>query len=115
MKNFGRYKTPNELKDEDIWFRWFTKKQCLYMAVSAILSVGIFVIMEKMRLTLIGAMATVVLLFAGFMIPRTDMPDDKYLMGGGLPLEEIAIRVIAKAFQKKKIYVSDFAKTPDGE
>ena len=29
-RQIGRYKTPKEFKDEDIWFRWFTKKQFLY-------------------------------------------------------------------------------------
>ena len=115
MKQLGRYKTPNEFKDEDIWFKWFTKKQCLYIAVSLVISIFSFVILEKVKLTLIGAIAAIIILFAGFIIPRADMPDDQFLMGGGLPLEQIVIRILVKKFKKKKIYVSDFAKDRKGE
>lgn len=116
MKQPGKYKTPNEFKDEDIWFKWFTKKQFLYMVASAIVSVFIFVTLEKFKLTLIGAIAAVVILFAGFFVPRFNMPEDKYIIGGGIPLEQVLIRILAKKlFQKKKIYVSDFSKERNGD
>lgn len=110
-RQIGRYKTPKEFKDEDIWFRWFTKKQFLYMGISAGLAFLVFSTLQAFKLTLIGAMIAVILLFAGFVIPRFDMPADKYIIGGGMPLEHIIIRILVKTFlQKKKVYVSDYKK-----
>ena len=108
MRKVGRYRTPKEIKDEDIWFKWFTKKQFVYMGISCAVAVFIFMLLQKLRLTLFGAMIAVILVFAGFTIPRFDMPADKYLIGGGMPLEQIIKRILIKNFlQKKNIYVTD--------
>lgn len=109
MSRIGRYKTPKEFKDEDIWFKWFTKKQIIYLVVCAGISFVIFTVLQKIHLTLIGAMLVVILMLAGFMVPRMDMPADKYLIGGGMPLEQVMLRILVKKFlTKKKIYISSF-------
>lgn len=110
----GKYKTPRKFTDEDKWFRWFTKKQVLYIGISLSLAFAIFAVMQACKLTLIGAMIAVILVFAGFGIPRFDMPSDKYLLGGGMPLELIIKRILIKKFiQKKKIYITDHTKAEE--
>lgn len=109
MARAGKYKIPKPFKDEDIWLRWFTKEQLLYIAVAALLSAGVIYLFYMIRLTLIGATIAVILMFAGFAIPRFNMPDDKYLLGGGMPLKVVIGRIIVKKFvEKKKLYVTDF-------
>ena len=106
MAAVGKYKIPKPYKDQDLWFKWFTKKQVLYLIVAAVISAGILYFTQKIHLLLIGLVLTVILFVFAFVIPRFKMPEDKYLLGGGIELEELALRLILKIVRKKKIYIN---------
>ena len=107
MARLGRYKVMREMKDEDKWFRWFTKEQIIYLVLFGGIGVGIVILFHSIRLTLIGMVIAILLITGGLILPRFNMPDDKYILGGGMPLKLLAKRIIIKQFiAKKKIYVS---------
>lgn len=107
MARPGRYKTMREMKDEDKWFKFFTKEQILYLAVFGSLGIGVVILFKAIGLTLIGMVFAVVLVALGLILPRFDMPTDKYILGGGFPLKVIALRILLKQLPKnKKIYIS---------
>ena len=109
MARPGKYRIPKEFKDEDIWFKWFTKKQLFYFTIAALLACGSIILFTKIHLTLIGTTLAILFLIIGFAVPRFDMPADKYLLGGGIPLEVIITRILVKFFlEKKKLYITDF-------
>lgn len=109
MSKIGRYKTPREYTDEDIWFLCFTKKQLIYLGISIFVAIIIFKVMQTIKLTLIGIVLAIIILCAGFCVPRFKMPSDKYLIGGGITLEQLFFRIIIKVFfKKKRLYIIDY-------
>lgn len=107
MARPGRYKVMREMKDEDKWFRWFTKEQLIYLGIFGGVGVGAVVLFASIHLTLIGMVIAIMLIAFGLILPRFDMPDDKYIIGGGMPLKVIAKRIILKQMPyNKKIYIS---------
>ena len=105
MARMGRYKIPRPFKDEDIWFRYFTKKQLFYLAIFGGIGLLILSISVAMNMSLVGGFFCVCFVGLGVIIPRFNVPDDKYLWGGGLPLDKIFFRVIVKTISKKVIYI----------
>lgn len=105
MARIGRYKIPRPFKDEDIWFRWFTKKQLMYLVVFGGVGILVLFISAIINMVVIGGVFCVLCLALGIIIPRFDVPDDKYLWGGGMPLETIFIRIVIKKISKKVMYI----------
>jgi len=105
MARLGRYKIPRPFKDEDIWFRFFTKKQLMYLLVFGGIGLLLLMLSAVAKMVVIGGILFVVFLVLGIVIPRFNMPDDKYLWGGGMPLETIFIRWIFKKISKKSLYI----------
>lgn len=109
MARPGKYKIPKEFKDEDLWFKWFTKEQLLYLVIASLLAIGSFVLFDMIHFTLVGATLAIMFVMIGVIVPRFNMPEDKYLLAGGMPLKVIIARILVKTFfTKKKIYVTDF-------
>lgn len=105
MATVGKYKIPKPYKDQDIWFRWFTKKQVFYLIVAAVISMGVLYVTYTIHLLLIGLVLVVILVALALVIPRFKMPEDKYLIGGGMELETLSLRIIKKMIRKKKLYI----------
>lgn len=107
MARPGRYKTMREMKDEDKWFRFFTKEQLLYLAIFGSIAVGIAFLFHMVGLTLIGMVFAVMLIALGLILPRFNVPEDKYILGGGMPLKVIVKRILLKQLPKNKVlYIS---------
>ena len=109
MAKIGRYKIPRPLQDEDKYFKYFNKKQSIYMVFGILISVGGFAITVPFKLTLIGFIIMALVIPLAFFIPRLKMPGDKYLWGGGTDLEEIFKRVLVKRFDRRRrcIYIKE--------
>lgn len=105
MARIGRYKIPRPFKDEDIWFRFFTKKQLMYLLIFGGTGVLLLFVSAIAKMAIIGGILFVVFLALGIIIPRFNMPDDKYLWGGGMPLETIFLRLVLKKISKKALYI----------
>lgn len=103
MSQMGKYKIPRPFKDEDKWFRFFTKKQLLYLFVCCFLAIGSVMLLSKIYLTVIGFVVAIFFLMFGFIVPRFDMPLNKYLWGGGVSLEKLSLRVLIKQLPKNKV------------
>ena len=107
MAKLGRYKVPREFKDEDKWFKIFTKKQLLFFIGAVAICAGVLFVANLIHLQFVGAVISVLVLAIGVILPRANMPDDKYLIGGGMPLDTLFVRVVAKIIlkDKKSIYI----------
>ena len=111
MSRLGRYKIPREFKDEDKWFKFFTKKQLFYLVIFGGLAVGAVWLTSNIHLTLLGILLAIFLIAIGIVVPRVNMPLDKYLWGGGVPIEKLAVRVLLKQLPKNKVvYISNVDK-----
>jgi hypothetical protein len=107
----GSYKIPKEFKDEDKWFKFFTKRQLIYAAAIIFIDVNVVKFTHLFHLEVLGIIvAILVTLILGGMAFIT-MPADKYLIGGGMSLESLILRLFLK-YQpsNKKIYVKNYEK-----
>lgn len=105
----GTYKVPSPFKDEDKWFRYFTKKQLLFVGLAAIAAIMLTVFFSKIHMPAIGVGIGAVLVIGIGALVFVTIPQDKYLIGGGYKLEEIALRVVIKHFPKnKRLYIKNY-------
>ncbi len=106
MSQLGQYKTPGELKDEDKWFKFFTKKQLVIAIVVLIIDWNIAVIFNKIHLIVIGITLDVFITIVMAIITLLPMPANKHIFGGGLPLYRIAYRILIRKLFNKHIYTT---------
>ena len=106
MAQIGVYRVPREFKDEDRWFRFFTKTQLLIMGVGVGICAILFLIFSLIGLFIPALILSVVVLSIAGLLAFLPMPDNKYMYGGGYPVYVIAKRLINKKFiAKKQVYV----------
>lgn len=96
MSQIGRYRIPDELKDEDLWFRFFTKRQLAVFIGVILADWNIFRICRFLRLTVVGVLISVGLLVITAILVFIKMPSNRYLYGGGIGLERLLARILAK-------------------
>lgn len=116
MDRIGRYKIPRPFKDEDIWFRFFTKKQLLVIGTAALISLQPVILAFKHSNNILLFFALVfgiILIAAASIIVKFDMPADKYLWGGGTSLETLLMRIIRKRLKSNKILYVKFYQNPE--
>lgn len=103
---YGVYRVPREFKDEDRWFRFFTKTQLLIMGVAVGICGILFLLFSIVGLFVPALILSVVVLAIAGLLAFLPMPDNKYMYGGGYPVYIIAKRLINKKYiAKKQIYV----------
>lgn len=104
----GTYKIPRPFKDEDKWFK-LTKKQWLFLAFGAGLAYVAFKIFSTVHLNIVAYVVAIIAVGVCFIIATFNMPDDKYIIGGGTRLDILAKRLVIKRFKKyKKIYIKNY-------
>lgn len=109
MASLGNYQIPKEFKDEDKWFRFFTKFQLALFGIAVGISIVILLITSAIHLLPLGVILTEILVGAALVFGFIKLPQDRYMIGGGYPLRTIAIRLLTKNFRKnKKIYVKNY-------
>lgn len=106
MSQLGQYKTPGELKDEDKWFKFFTKKQLVIAIVVLIIDWNIAVIFNKIHLIVIGITLDILITIIMAIITLFPMPQSKYIFGGGMPLYRLVLRIILRKTFNRKIYTT---------
>lgn len=110
----GDYPCMTELKDEDRWLKFFTKKQLLYIGVAALLGIGEIVLFYKIGLTVVGVELLLINIAVSFVIQQK-LPPDKYLWGGGTLIEELLFRVVKKNLPGRKILYTKFINDEEDE
>ena len=109
----GTYKIPKPFQDEDKWFK-LTKKQIVYFAAGGFLAVGFVKLFGTVGLSLIGWVCGIVVLLAAVLLSSVSMPLDKYIIGGGIRLEILAVRVLTKRLpQRRVLYIKNYEKQED--
>ena len=109
MAELGSYQIPKEFKDEDKWFKYFTKKQLVIVGGALALSVVIVGFFFGIHLLPVGVIIgeTIMLLAVGIAFIK--IPTDRYLIGGGYPVSQILIRLIVKKLPGNKVlYVKNY-------
>lgn len=110
----GDYAVMAELKDEDKWLKYFTKKQLLYFGVASVLGIGEIILFYKLGLVIIGVELLIINIVIAFVI-QLRMPSDKYLWGGGTLIEELLLRIIKKNLPGHKILYTKFIEEEEEE
>lgn len=102
----GVYEVPRELKDEDKWFRFFTKKQLFIVGIAVGICGFLFAILTGLGLFVLALIISVVILVLAIFYAFFIMPDNKYLYGGGYEISTLIMRLInKKVISRKVIYV----------
>lgn len=105
----GSYKTPAPFKDEDKWFRFFTKRALVYVLVALFIGGIQILFFQKLHLTLIGMTIFVLLLACAIVLGFGKMPPEKYLFGGGERFEALVIRLFIKRRKKNRcLYLKNY-------
>ncbi len=102
----GVYRITREFKDEDKWFRFFTKTQLLIMGIGVGISAVFFLIFSRFGQYRIPIIISVIVLLICGLLSFFTVPESRYLYGCGYPAYQIIIRLFRKYFvNKKKIYI----------
>ncbi|AOZ97833.1 PrgI family protein [Butyrivibrio hungatei] len=104
----GTYDIPRELKDEDKWFKFFTKTQLFIFGIGLLIAAFFAFIFVPMGLIPVAIVIAVITLSIAGVLAFFPMPNSKYLYGGGYPLYIIVLRLLTKFFGKKKLYLKNY-------
>ncbi len=95
MAGYGVYQIPREFKDEDKWFKYFTKKQAIIVLFCGIMDYQIVNLSAANNLLIAGILVSCLLtivLVGGVMLV---LPlDNFFLTGGGLTIMEWLFRYL---------------------
>ena len=105
----GTYSIPKEFKDEDKWFRFFTKTQLMYIGAGLLLGIGALKITYSLGILPLGVILCEIFLEMAAILSFLVIPSDRYLIGGGYPLRLILARLVKKRMSTGRvIYVKCF-------
>lgn len=105
----GSYKVPAPLKDEDKWFKFFTKSQLLSIGVAVLIGFQILVFFGKHGLVPVGLAICLLIVIGVGVCVMVRIPPDKYLIGGGEYIAVILFRIIRKKLPKNKVlYIKNY-------
>ena len=104
MAGHGVYQIPREFKDEDKWFKYFTKKQALVVLFCGVMDYQMINLFAVKNLLIAGillsCLLTIILVggFLGMLMFFTVMVvlplDNFFLTGGGLTIMEWLLRYL---------------------
>lgn len=104
----GVYGIPRKLKDEDKWFKFFTKIQLMIFGIGVAISLVFAVLLFPLKAYHLWVVLTVIVLVLAGFLALVPMPNSRYLYGGGYPLYVIVIRLINKIISKKRLYIKNY-------
>lgn len=109
MAELGSYQIPKEFKDEDKWFKYFTKKQLIVVGSAVGASVLIMSFFMGIGMFPVGMCISEVLLLLSVTASFIRIPTDKYLIGGGYHIAVIVWRLICRKLPKNRVlYVKNY-------
>ena len=106
----GIYNIPKEFKDEDKWFKFFTKVQLIYMVVAGVISAVLLKLFSFLHLTYLGIFLSVAVFLCAIAIAFVPIPTARYMFGGGSKLSRIVARLVWKFVlgHGKDIYIKNY-------
>lgn len=95
---FGTFKTFGQMKDEDKYLRFFTKRNIIWSFIGIVIDCGILQIAKATGTVTFGIVlsAVVFVFFAGISFVK--MPVSRYMSGGGLFLTTILMKLLMRRF-----------------
>ncbi len=104
MSRLGVSKIDKPLRDEDKWLG-MTKKQLLYLIITAVLSINILRITNAMHLFIVGIIEVILLIIFVALLCFVKIPYKNYLTGGGLTAEQFFLRCVHRRRKcNRKVY-----------
>lgn len=101
---YGKHRVPRPLQDEDKWFK-LTKRQWVVALPCILIIAGVLKLTYSLHLLPIGVAVSVTVLALGIVLIFVEMPQEKYLFGGGYKLDVLFMRLVrCRIFRKPKIY-----------
>ena len=103
----GTHSVPMEFQDEDKWLKFFNKVQIIALGLT--LGIGVLIIrgFAAIHATAIGVFIAIILLIVVGIIVMVNIPNSKYLWGGGQKVSTILLRLILRRF-KRTIYTKNY-------
>ena len=99
----GNYRIMKPLKDEDKWFKFFTKKQLVFVIMGLAVSGATYPLFTSMGLRFVWMFFAEIVMTSMLVLAFLKLPYEKYLIGGGRYLHEILYRLIRKSRPKNKV------------
>lgn len=110
-KSLGDYPIMSELKDEDKWLKFFTVKQLIYFGIALALGIGEIIVFNYIHLIIVGIELLIINVFLAWLLLQ-NMPNDKFIWGGGTPIKTIALRLVKKNLPSNRvIYTKNYNDT----
>ena len=106
----GHYENPSGLKDEDKFFRFFTKTELVFMIIVIMPSLmfcrSAFASGDKVAI-FFAFLFTFLLCGGMLVLLKVKVPEKMYLMGSGRPLYILIARFIRKKMQPRVLYIKN--------
>ena len=99
----GNYRIMKPLKDEDRWFKFFTKKQLVFIAPGIILSIVLYNLFTMVGFRLGGIVAATFIIAVSLLIAMFTIPLSRYMISGGRPVYVVLYRLIRKRRKKNRV------------
>ncbi len=97
----GVFRVPGEFKDEDKWFRYFTKKQAAVLVASLLVDYRLVMAASPKGLLLPVAAAAVIFTVLTVGMVMVELPvDAMFLTGGGITLDQWLFRLFLRKRQR---------------
>ena len=102
---YDEAETPHQLKDEDRWFKFFSKKQLKVVVPVVIVVLIIMSLAIKSNHVVQGIIISAIIVVLVIGPVMFFMPQDMYLFGGGKPLYHFLIcKILNIVNHSKRIY-----------
>lgn len=96
---------PNQFEDEDLWFKFFKKKQLLIIASILFICLALIRWFSSVNLMWVGVVIAIVIMIVALVLVMIPIPDNLYLYGIGKPLYVMVVLfLLNKINPKKHIY-----------
>ena len=105
----GVYELPNQLVDEDKWFKIFTKKQLAFVGVGGGLCFVVMRVAMDLGMFKEGLTISIVIAIVSLFLALYKIPDSYYLYGSGKNVYSIiAALIIRKSPKNRVIYCKNY-------
>lgn len=97
MASTGVFRVPREFKDEDKWFRYFTKKQAVVLILVLLTDYRLIMAAAPHGMVIAAVIVSVLMTLAAGSMVMIELPADvMFLTGGGITLDQWLFRVILR-------------------
>lgn len=102
---------PNQFEDEDLWFKFFKKKQLVVIAMVLFICLALIRWFSSANLMLVGVVIAIIIMIVTLVLVMIPIPDNLYLYGIGKPLYvAVLLFLLNKINPKKHVYTLESEK-----